>query len=65
MRKLRIHEGLATGEHDPANAETTDGRKLTLEVNGGEGFCVASLPDVAHDAAAVAGAVCINHKDRQ
>ena len=65
LRKLRVHEGLAAGEHDPANAKTTDGRKLTLEFNGGEGSCVASLPDVAHDAAAVAGAVCINHEDGQ
>ncbi len=65
LRELWIHKRLAAGEHDPADAETANRFELRLQLPDPEDFVFAIFPDVAHDAAAVAGAVRVDDQDRK
>jgi len=62
---VAVEKRLAAGENDVTNAEVLHGLAMTFEGFRGELFAVGALPDVAHDAAAVAERVRVEDQDGQ
>ena len=60
-----MHERLAARKNDPLNVQVRDAAQLTFQFLTGQGVYIGALPDVAHDAAAVAPAIGIDNQDRQ
>ena len=63
--QVRVHQRLSAREHHPFDAEAFDIRQVPFQFGGADLLRLGELPDVAHDAAAVAAIVRLQHQDRQ
>lgn len=65
LEQIGMHQRFPAGEDNPFDAEAVDGLQLAREVAGIEMTGNGSLPDVAHNAAAIAAAEDIEDQDRE
>jgi hypothetical protein len=64
LRPFGIEQRFPTGENYPANSKVTDRFYMWLQIKEAEGTRILVFPDVAHDAAAVAGGVRVQDENR-
>src|ERR1019366_9736352 len=64
-KQVRVHQRLSAREHHPFDAEPLDIRQMPLQFGGADLTRIGDLPDVAHDAAAVAAVVRLKYQDGQ
>src|SRR5258708_7058478 len=60
-----MHQRLTAREDYPLDTQSLDVREVPLQFRGGDFLDVGELPDIAHHAAAVAGAGRLEHKNRK
>jgi|HubBroStandDraft_6_1064221.scaffolds.fasta_scaffold2667026_2 hypothetical protein len=63
--QLRVEERLTARKDDPANAQPADRGKVWFEIARPKCAILFCFPNITHHAAAVAGAVSMNHQDGQ
>ena len=63
--QIGMHQGLATGEDDPAHSERFDIGCVAVKIRHRDLLRAGGFPDVAHHAAAVAAAVRIEYENRR
>jgi hypothetical protein len=63
--QFTIHEGFTTGEDHLLYVECPYGFAVPIEIGSMKCTPIFTLPDIAHDAAAVAQVVYAEHQDRE
>jgi hypothetical protein len=64
-RKVIMQQRFAARENDLANSEVFERSAMTLQILRSKLIVVFTLPDIAHDTAAVAPAVHVQNENRQ
>ena len=60
FEKIRVHQGFPAGEHNPADLKPLDCIHLRFKLSQSELAMFAGLPDVTHDAPAIAAAMSVD-----